>query len=107
VKKKNQPATELLVQWSNTADEDTTWEDYTEPSKQFSNFCLEDKTFENGALSELEIINRLGAVGAEFDLIIYAEEELKALAVIEMGWHINKESAQCILSCNPVTGEEK
>jgi hypothetical protein len=50
VKKKNQPATELLVQWSNTADEDTTWEDYTEPSKQFSNFCLEDKTFENGAL---------------------------------------------------------
>jgi hypothetical protein len=58
-------------------------------------------------MSELEIINRLGAVGAEFDLVNYAEEELRALAVIEMGWHINKESVQCILSCNPVPGEEK
>jgi hypothetical protein len=58
-------------------------------------------------MSGLEIINRLGAVGAEFDLVNHAEEELKALTVIEMSWHINKESAQCILSCNPVPGEEK
>jgi hypothetical protein len=35
-------------------------------------------------MSELETINRLGVVGEEFDLVNSAEEELKALAVIEM-----------------------
>jgi Chromo (CHRromatin Organisation MOdifier) domain len=56
--KKNQLSVEVLVQWANRAEEDATWEDYQTLSKQFPDFCLEDKINSEGkVLSAAEIEN--------------------------------------------------
>jgi Chromo (CHRromatin Organisation MOdifier) domain len=80
VKRNNQPAVQVLVKWANRAEEDATWEYYTELGAQFPNFCLEDKTtFEEGVLLAIDAGTWLGAVGERFELVNGRESNTNGL----------------------------
>jgi Chromo (CHRromatin Organisation MOdifier) domain len=101
VKKKNQSVMKVLVQWSNLAEDDSTWEEYPELRKQFPHFCLEDKTvIEGEAMSGLELYSGLGVVWKLFVLVNQAEDiSLRRLwALSELGWeHKDNDEAHCEL----------
>jgi hypothetical protein len=73
--------------------DDVTWEDYITLKKQFPNFCLEDKIVsETEVLSAMQILNRLGAVGREFDLANLREKAEEWSLLLELGCEFNKDS---------------
>jgi Chromo (CHRromatin Organisation MOdifier) domain len=77
VKKRNQPVTEVLIQWSNLAEEDATWESWNELLKQFPDNCLEDKT--NSKEGAMSAISELGTVVDKFDFVKLIEGGTSAL----------------------------
>lgn len=48
VKRGNQVATQLLIQWKNSSSHDTTWEFALEIKRRFPTFSLKDKGFGEG-----------------------------------------------------------
>jgi Chromo (CHRromatin Organisation MOdifier) domain len=70
VKKGNAPAAQVLVKWSNTAEEESTWELYEDMKRRYPEFILEDKNLAKGrgmsgteemeleTVTEFDFINR-------------------------------------------------
>lgn len=48
VKRNNAPVTQLLIKWTNSSDDDATWEDYTLIKRRFPQFILEDQELLKG-----------------------------------------------------------
>ncbi|KAJ4733316.1 polyprotein [Rhynchospora pubera] len=66
VKHGNAPGVQILIKWSNSSEDDATWEDYEAIKRRFPQFILEDKeNFMGRRMSDTEIEELGLAVGIE------------------------------------------
>jgi Chromo (CHRromatin Organisation MOdifier) domain len=113
LKRNNQVAVEVLVQWANLPAEEASWEDYQSLIEQFPEICLEDKTnLENRALSATQLMradqSRLVVVREIIESVNSGNEGNAGPKEELMGLHMRcSETAQGFISVLMVTGENE